>query len=189
MRCVRTLLSLPALWLFLTAQALAGPFVVFPKARQLESPGHQFILFDQESDAEFGGTFHTLWLKVAATGESRKFYDYIGTAAVTWQDDDHLVITEYLSRRTSRSLLLSVSHPTESIMIDVPMLIRSVPSESRDTLRQNDHVFVEALRVETDTFHLRVWGYGQHDPQGFRWNCEYGMTESRVYCSEEQRSK
>jgi len=187
MRCGRALVQV--IVLFSTIQALGAPFVVFPKVRELESPGRQFVVFEQGGEGEFRGAFHILWLKVVATGESRKFYDYIGTAAVAWQDDDHVVITEYLSRRTSRVLLLSVSHPTESIMIDVPTLIRSVAPESRDHLRQNDHVFVEALRVEGKTFYLRVWGYGQHDPQGFRWHCEYGLTEGLLSCSEEQRAK
>jgi len=186
---VRFLATLFLAILSLASQALAAPFVVFPKVRELESPGRALVLFEQESEAASRGAFHTLWLKVAATGESRKFYDYIGAAAVAWQDDDRLLITEYLSRRTSRALLLSVSHPTESIMIDVPAVIRGVPPELRDTLRQNDHVFVEALRVEAGTFHLRVWGYGQHDPQSFRWHCEYGLTEARFSCSEEQGAR
>lgn len=189
MRCSRTLLSVPALLLFVAVQALAGPLVVFPKAGQLESPGRHFLLFDRESDAEFGGTFHALWVKVTATGESRKIYDYIGAAAVAWEDDDHLIITEYLSKRTSRALLLSVAHPTDSIIIDVPMLMRSLPSESRETLRENDHVFIEAVRVEAGIFHLRVWGYGRRDPRGFRWGCEYALSEERLACSAEQSPK
>jgi len=186
MRVGRALL--PVVILFLANQALAAPFVVFPKVHELESPARGFVVFEQESLGEFRA-FHTLWLKVIATGESRKFYDYIGTAAVAWEDDDHVVITEYLSRRTSRALLLSVSHPRDSIMIDVPMLIRSLPSEWRDALRQNDHVFVEALRADSHAFHFRVWGYGKRDPQGFRWHCEYGLTEARLSCSEEQDAR
>jgi len=189
MRRGRILLIAPIVVLLWTLQALAGPFAVFPKVRELESPGRQFIVFEDQRESEVSGAFHKLWLKVAATGESRKIQDYIGTAAVSWQDDDHLIITEYLNRRTSRAFLLSVSRPADSIMIDVPMLIRSIPPESRDTLRQNDHVFVEAVGATADRFHLHVWGYGQHDPRGFRWDCEYLLNGARVSCSEDQSSK
>lgn len=35
--------------------------------------------------------------------------------------------------------------------------------------------FVEGSRVEQDTLHPSVWGYGQHDTNGFRYRCEYSL--------------
>jgi hypothetical protein len=69
-------------------------------------------------------------------------------------------------------------------MFDKLTLTRLVPVELRPALRGNDHVFVEASRVEENTLHLRVWGYGQHDANGFRWRCEYALHEGAVACVE-----
>jgi hypothetical protein len=50
-------------------------------------------------------------------------------------------------------------------------------------------VFVEGSRVEQDTLHLSVWGYGPHDPNGFRLRCEYSPREGAISCIEEHGSR
>ena len=65
-------------------------------------------------------------------------------------------------------------------MFNKPSLIQMIPAELRATLRENDHIFIEALRVEVETVHLRIWGYGPHDNKGFRWSCTYEMREARM---------
>jgi hypothetical protein len=163
--------------------------VLFPKAKELPSPGGRFVVRNVErktASNEFVGTSLSLWLVEKATGRARKLCDYIGVAAVAWSSDDHLVVTEYVGKKTSRALVFSTSDAIDSIVLDKRTLLRLVPAELRETLRQNDHVFVEASRMADQTLHLRVWGYGQHDPSGFHWQCEYAFREGAVSCSEDR---
>ena len=175
----------------LCAETLAAPFVVFPKAGTLVSPDGRFVVRSAEregSTADFVGTFRSLWLVEVASGRARKLCDYLGVAAAAWSSNDFLVVTQYVAKKTSRALVFSTTGPEDPVMLDKPTLIHLVPVELRPALRENDHVFVEALRVEQDTLHLRVWGYGQHDASGFRWRCEYALQKGALSCIEERSS-
>ena len=192
MRRWRMMLGLAVMVTIAIVTAYANPFVVFPKAGELASPDGRFVVRNAEregADSDFVGTFRSLWLIEVATGRSRKLCDYLGVAAVAWSNNDFLVITQYLNKKTSRALVLSAAGPEDPLMLDMPTLIRLVPAELRATLRENDHVFVEGSRVEGETLHLRVWGYGQHDPNGFRWRCEYALREGGISCSEQRGSQ
>ena len=173
----------------LCVQALAAPIAVFPKAGELKSPDGRLVVRNAEraeSLSDFSGTFQSLWLIESATGRSRKLCDYVGVAAVGWSGNDFLVVTEYMNRRTSRALVFSVTGPEYAVVLDKPTLLHLLPVELRPPLRENDHVFVEASRLEGETLHVRVWGYGQHDAHGFRWRCEYALRTGAVSCSEER---
>jgi hypothetical protein len=171
---------------------LASPFVVFPKATELVSPDGRFAVRSVDSAgtaSDFVGTFRSLWLYELATGRSRKLCDYLGVASAAWSSNNFLVVTQYVGKRTSRALVFSAVTPQDPIMLDKATLIRLVPVELRPALRENDHVFVEGSRVEQETLHLTVWGYGQHDPNGFRYRCEYALREGTISCVEERGSK
>jgi hypothetical protein len=173
-------------------QSLAGPFVLFPKVKKLASPDGRFVVRNSEAEArgaDFVGAFRSLWLTETATRRSRKLCDYVGVAAVAWSKNDFLVITQYLNKRTSRALLISANDSQDTVMLDVRTLIQLVPAESRAALRENDHVFVEASHVEAETLYLWVWGYGKHDPKGFRWRCEYSLGEGKITCDGSDESK
>jgi hypothetical protein len=192
MRGWRMMLGVAVVVAIVIVQADANPFVVFPKAAELVSPDGRFVVRNEENrdvGSDFVGTFRSLWLVEVTTGRSRKLCDYIGVAAVAWSNNDFLVITQYLNKKTSRALVFSAAGPEDPVMLDMPTLIRLVPAELRATLRANDHVFVEGSRVEGETLHLRVWGYGQHDGNGFRWRCEYGLREGGFSCTEQQGSQ
>jgi hypothetical protein len=103
------------------------------------------------SDKEFIGTSHSLWLVEPA----RKLCDYLGVAAVAWSGNDFLVVTEYVGRKTSRAWVFPLA-AREALRFDKPSLIQIVPVELRATLRENDHIFVEASSVEAETVNLRV---------------------------------
>ena len=185
---LRYILRIVAVVAIVAGHAVAAPFVVFPKAGELVSPDRRFVVRNVErssAPSSFDGSFHSLWLIELSSGRSRKLCDYVGVAAVAWSDNDVLVVTQYLSRRTSRALVFSAAGSSEPVMLDQPELIRLVPPELRDTLRENDHVFVEASRIEQDLLYLRVWGYGRRDPNGFRWRCEYTLREGTVSCTED----
>ena len=192
MRRWRMMLSVAVMVAIAIVQAHANQFVVFPKAGELVSPDGRYLVRNEEHGgvgSDFVGTFRSLWLIEVATGRTRKLCDYLGVAAVAWSNNDFLVITQYLNKKTSRALVLSAAGPEESVMLDKPTLIRLVPADLRATLRDNDHVFVEGSRVEGETLHLRVWGYGQHDANGFRWRCEYSLREGGVSCAEQRGSQ
>ncbi len=173
-------------------QSLASPIVVFPKAGELRSPDGRFVVRNVEREATFSdfiGSFHSLWLVETASQRSRKLCDYLGVAAVGWSNNDFLVVTDYVAKNGSRALVFSVADGRDPVMVDKPTLIRIIPAEKRAALRVSDHVFIEALRMEDETFHFRVWGYGQKYAQSFRWHCEYGLREGIISCAEERSSK
>ena len=170
--------------------AHAAPFVVFPNAGQLPSPDGRFVVLSTERQvplSEYVGTFHSLFLEETTSGHTRKLCDYVGLAAVAWATNDFLIVTEYLSKRTSRALIFAADNSRDPVVIDQPSLIGLVPVELRPPLRENDHVFVEASRVEGETLTLRVWGYGRHDAKGFRWRCKYSLLEGGIHCEETNR--
>jgi len=184
MRLFRLMLF-PVLLVSVAVHVYAAPLTLFPKAGRLASPDGRFEVRDidqREPDSELFGIFHSLWLIETATGHSRKLCDYVGIAAVAWSSNDFLVVTQYVSKKTSRALVFGASSE-ESVLLDTPTLVQSVPVELRPSLRENDHVFVEASRLEQETFYFRVWGYGKHDREGFRWNCEYLLSHGSVSCT------
>jgi len=167
--------------------AYAAPVVVFPKAGRLPSPDGRFVVRNSDREApltEFAGTFHSLFLEETATGRTRKLCDYVGVAAVAWTQNDSIIVTQYLSKRTSRALIFAADNSREPAVIDQPLLVNLVPVGLRPQLRENDHVFVEASGVEGEILTLRVWGYGKHDAGGFRWRCVYRLVEGGIACEE-----
>jgi hypothetical protein len=179
------------LLMVLPTPGMAAPFSVFPKAGRVVSPDGQFEIKDvDEAGAlgQFAGTFHALWVIESATGHSRKLCDYFGLAAVAWMEKDSIIVTLYVGKKTSRALIFISAMGGEAYVLDVPGLIPLVPVELRPVLRENDHLFVEASGLEGQTFHFRVWGYGKHDPSGFRWNCTYSVSEGGVSCEHAVRT-
>jgi hypothetical protein len=175
----------PVLLVSVAVHVYAAPFTLFPKAGHLASPDGRFEVRDvdlREPGSQFSGIFHALWLVETANGRSRKLCDYVGLAAVAWSEKDALMVTQYLNKKTSRALVFATTSTQEPVVLDVPTLIQMVPVELRPALRENDHEFVEASRLEGETFYFQVWGYGQHDRNGFHWNCEYGLADGKVSC-------
>jgi hypothetical protein len=184
MRLFRLMLF-PVLFVAVAVHMYAAPFSLFPKAGHLASPDGRFEVREvdlREPGSEFSGIFHSLWLVETTTGRSRKLCEYVGVAAVAWSEKDSLMVTQYLSKKTSRALIFATTSTQEPVVLDVPTLIRMVPVGLRPALRENDHAFVEASRLEGDIFYFQVWGYGQHDRNGFHWNCEYGLGAGNLNC-------
>ena len=174
-----------------TMSSFAAPTVVFPKAGELRSPDGRFLVrnVDRETSIDFIGTFHTLWLLEVTSGQSRKLCDYIGVAAVHWSDNDHIVITEYVAKKSSRALLFSVIPSEDPVILDKAAVIALIPPQSRAILREEDHVFVEAIGVQHSVLALTVWGNGPRDRRGFRWRCNYDLQERSMACTEEAISR
>lgn len=165
------------------------PVVLFPKVGQLISPDQRFVVraaAREGAATEFIGTFHSLWLTDWATGRSRKLCDYLGVSAVAWSGDDFLLITQYSGKKSARALLVSAKGD-ESIMLDAATLAAIVPADLQAALHDNDHIFVEASRLEGGLFYVWVWGYGHRDPNGFSRNCTYALSGGAVSCTEASR--
>jgi len=185
--CVCRVLQCLAGVLAFEIAAHAVPFVVFPNAGQLPSPDGHFVVRNTDRTAplsQYVGTFHSLFLEETASGRTRKLCDYVGVAAVAWAKNDFIIVTQYVSKHTSRALVFVAAEARDPVMIDQPLLTHLVPVDLRPQLRENDHVFVEASRVEGDTLTLRVWGYGKHDAKGFRWRCEYSLLAGGISCEQ-----
>jgi hypothetical protein len=190
MRLFRLMLF-PVLFAAVAVHVYAAPFSLFPKAGQLASPDGRFEVRDvdlREPGSEFSGIFHSLWLFETATGRSRKLCEYVGVAAVAWSEKDSLMATQYLSKKTSRALVFANTSTQEPVVLDVPTLIQMLSVELRPALRENDHAFVEASRLEGGIFYFQVWGYGQHDRNGLHWNCEYGLGAGNLKCEAKNKS-
>jgi hypothetical protein len=173
--------------LILAVASQAAPFVVFPKAGQLFSPDGRYVVRNTERDApltEYVGTFHALYLEVKSSGRTRKLCDYVGVAAVAWSQNNFIIVTQYLNKTTSRAVVFAADDSRDPLVLDKSGLTHLVPVEQRPQLRENDHVFVEASRLEGEKLTLTVWGYGKHDPNGFRRQCEYGLVDGAISCRE-----
>lgn len=189
------LAALAALLSVASVEASTSQFAVFPRASELVSPDGRFAVRSVDakgSASDILGTSHSLLLFELTTGRSRKLCDYVGVAAAGWSNDgddhDWLVVTQYVGKRTSRTIAFSASELEDPILIDQPNLTRLVPVELRPALRENDHIFIEGSRVEQETLYLAVWGYGKHDQNGFRWRCEYSLRLGTVACVEARGS-
>jgi len=186
MRVYRALLCFAAVFA-IEIVAHGASFVVFPKAGQLPSPDGRFVVRNADREAPFSeyvGTFHFLFLDDTGSGHSRKLCDYVGVAAVAWATGDLIIVTQYVSKYSSRALVFVADDSRDPVVIDKPLLTNLVPVNLRPQLRENDHVFVEASRVEGETLTLRVWGYGKHDAKGFSWRCDYSLLEGGISCEE-----
>jgi len=169
----------------LLAQSGLAQFAMFPKAGELVAPDGRFVVRNVDPDSassDFVGTFHSLWLTELPSGRSRKLCDYMGPTAVAWSGNDFLVVTQYVGKRTSRAMVFSAARPDDLVTLDQPVLTGLVPVDLRPALRENDHIFIEASRVEQETLQLTVWGYGHHDPNGFHWRCAYALREGTASC-------
>jgi hypothetical protein len=190
MRVCRALLCVTAVFAF-EITVYAVPFVVFPKAAPLPSPDGRYVIRNTDREAplsEYVGTFHFLLVEDTANGRSRKLCDYVGVAAVAWANNDLIIVTQYVSKYASRALVFDAADSRDPVVIDKPLLTKLVPVDLRPQLRENDHVFVEASRIEGETLTLRVWGYGKHDARGFSWRCEYNLLEGEISCVERSGS-
>jgi hypothetical protein len=156
--------------LTLTLQSFATSFVLFPKAGRLVSPDGRYEVRDADrpgAAGDFVGSFHSLWIVDLSNGNSRKLCDYMGVAAAEWSENDFLLVTEYVGKKTSRAFVFPIVGSRDALLIDKSTVEDAVVPELREILHGNDHVFVEASRLENGIFYFRTWGYGQHDKPGF----------------------
>ena len=179
------------LFLFLlvlaSMRAMADPFAIFPDQKELRSPDGSFVIRNEElagARSEFTGMFHALALQRVGGGESRTLYAYVGRVAVAWAGNNQIILTDYVSKRSSRAVLLSTDPNIDAVILDKVRLASLLDWSTGVHLRENEHVFVEAARLDGTDLALTVWGYGSRDPKGFRWDCRYDLNNGRASCRE-----
>ena len=179
-------LLLPLL-LCLALRAFSEDFAVFPDRKELHSPDGKYVIRSIErtpQPGEFVGVFRALVLEEAATHKTRVLCGYLGRAAVAWSGDTYIIVTDYVGKRTSRALVFSVDQNANGFVVDKNDLERRVSGSFSEKLRGNEHVFIEALKVQSGKLDLRVWGYGTHDPRGFRLFCNIELDLGNATCGE-----
>lgn len=172
---------------FLCPLTKAEEFAVFPEHKELRSPDGRYVILSVEHVGpahEFSGVFRTLLLQEVATGATRGLFNYLGPVGVAWSGNNFVIVTEYVSKKTSRALVFRLDRPNEYQVIDKPNLTMQLHDERRVQLERNDHVYVEVSRIDGGMLTLRVWGYGAHDPQGFRFQCAYDLNMGTASCRE-----
>lgn len=165
--------------------ALAEQFAVFPDRKELRSPDGNFVIrsIDHVPQAhEFSGLFRELILENIADGSTRELFDYVSRVGVAWSGNNFIIVTDYVSKKTARALVFRIDRPDEYVVLDKPSLAARIPDEHRIQLDRNDHAFLEVSRIEGSVLTLRVWGYGAHDPQGFRFQCAYELDQGTTTC-------
>jgi hypothetical protein len=165
--------------------AVAEQFAVFPDRKELRSPDGKFVIRSVDyapRPHEFSGLFRSLILENLADGSSRELYHYVSHVGVAWSGNNFIIVTDYVSKKTARALVFRIDRPDEYFVIDKPHLAARIPDPRRAQLERNDHAFVEVSRIEGGALTLRVWGYGAHDPQGFRFQCTYDLGQGATTC-------
>ena len=182
------------LWAVITAVSefavLGEEFATFPESRELHSPDGRYVIRNLDANPapqQFSGVFHSLILEERATGRSRKLCDYVRRVAVAWSAGNRVIVTDYTNQKNSRALVFAADDSFEPVVVDKRNLEAMLPPLQRGYLSGNDHVFVEASSLKGDALVLRVWGYGAHNPKGFRLICQYDLAHSIVSCEEGSR--
>jgi hypothetical protein len=167
---------------------LEGKFTIFPGAsNELPSPNSQFLVRSVSYGAapgDFSGKFHALVLEEQRTGKSHKLYDYLGKVAVSWVADNVIVVNEYYTARGARVLVFVTDETIPPVVIDRTRLVKLLDPISSRHLIGNDHVYIEAFKLEGDTLALRLWGYGTQDAKGFDLSCDYNLDSYTASCRE-----
>jgi len=174
-------------------QAGAQQFATFPDRPELRSPDGRFLIRSVDhvtGPSDFSGVFRSLVLEEPSSGRSWAIYSYVGRVAVAWSGNRFIIVTDYVSKRTSRALVFAIDSrvepfSVEKVTLDKVQLAGLLPTEQNVHLLGNDHVFVEVSRVEGDALILRVWGYGARDPKGLRLDCQYDLRSGRAACREQ----
>jgi hypothetical protein len=119
---------------------------------------------------------------VISDGSTRELYHYVSRVGVAWSGNNFIIVTDYVNKKTARALVFRIDRPDEYLVLDKTNLAARIPDERRIQLERNDHAFLEVSRMEGSMLTLRVWGYGAHDPQGFRFQCAYELDQGTTTC-------
>lgn len=134
--------------------------------------GHYIVLAcKRQHDKE---TPHEFRLKDLRTGEVIWSYQFRRWAEALWSPDGRsLAITDHAGSNSTQLFLVIPGPPqrTVDIQAETARSLDLLPS-----VTNNLHVYFEAVGwKDPQTLAFRIWGYGDHDPQGFDESFEYRL--------------
>jgi len=113
-------------------------------------------------------------LKDLRTGEVTWIYPFGRSAEALWSPDGAaLAITNYAGSNIADLFLVFPERPQQVVNLqgETARSLGLLPS-----VAQNDHVYFEAVAwKDPETLLFRIWGQGDHDPQGFDESFEYRL--------------
>jgi hypothetical protein len=164
-----TFLAIPFLFL---AVALADEAEIPCENAAAAPHGHYMVLTcERPHDHE---TPHEFRLKDLGTGEVVWRYPFARAAEVLWSPDGSaLAVTDYARSNLAELFLVFPARPQQTVNLEVETAhsLGLLPS-----VAHNDHVYFEAVAwKDPETLRFRIWGQGEHDPQGFDESFEYRL--------------
>jgi len=113
-------------------------------------------------------------LKDLQTGQVTWVYPIGRAAEALWSPDGAaLAITDYAGSNIADLFLVFPERPQQTVNLqgETARSLGLLPS-----VAQNDHVYFEAVAwKDPETLLFRIWGQGDHDPQGFDESFEYRL--------------
>jgi hypothetical protein len=140
-------------------RASAEQFTLFPERKELHSPDGRFVIRSVDHSAaanEFSGVFRTLVLEEVATGKVRKLYDYVGRVAVAWSDNDFIIVTDYVNKKTSRAMVFPADPARDVLALDKVQMSSLIPDEQSVHLQQRGSVERGGNSAEPEGVGLRA---------------------------------
>jgi len=134
----------PCLCAFVVAILLVAPagaqrFSTFPDRSELRSPDGRFLIRSVDhaaSPSDFSGLFRSLVVEEPRSGRSWALYNYVGRVAVAWSGNRFIIVTDYVSKRTSRALVFAIDSRVEPFSVeqvtrDKVQFSRLLPTEQK----------------------------------------------------------
>ena len=121
------------------ARAGAQQFTTFPDRPELRSPDGRFLIRSGDhpaSPSDFSGLFRSLVLEETRGGRSWALYNYVGRVAVACSGNRFIIVTDYVSKRTSRVLVFAIDSRVEPFSVeqvtrDKAQFSRLLPTEQK----------------------------------------------------------
>jgi hypothetical protein len=137
----------PCLYAFVVAILLVAPagaqrFSTFPDRSELRSPDGRFLIRSVDhaaSASDFSGLFRSLVLEETRSGRSWALYNYVnyvGRVGAAWSGNRFIIVTDYVSKRTSRALVFAIDSRVEPFSVeqvtrDKAQFSRLLPTEQK----------------------------------------------------------
>jgi len=170
--------SVAALILVIASQA-AGQTRFPGVLQELGSPNGDYTLVNTDSERE---PHHSLILRNNKTGAARRLLDYGRSVTVLWSPAGRrIAVTDNFASNESRILILTADGRAPDLSLQDVVGKGLAPPELLRALRENDHVYFEALRWDGEgSLRFRVRGYGASDGSEFSHRYVYSLAAGRI---------
>lgn len=153
-------------------QLISFPGVV----SQVTSPDKKYVLINVDSESEeqassLGGN-HALYLRKVETDEQTRIYSYNRHVEVLWSPKSgRLLVNDFGGSDFSIPRIFSVHHPAKPL--DLREQLKQKMRNHR-SIFDNHHVYIVGTEwLSEDKLKIKIYGYGDIDPDGFVLWFEY----------------